>query len=99
MRTVDFSVLILRKAFVEALGLDFCPAALSRGVCCRCIVGQNQPKAQWFGAGQAARAGERWHWEATAVGVFQPLVTITSTFTCWLVSSLQTKRRCVANIC
>lgn len=39
------------------------------------------------------RLGGTWHCEVAAVGAFQALVTIASTFTCWLVSSLQKKQR------
>lgn len=37
--------------------------------------------------------------EASAMGAFQASVTVASTFACWLLSSLQTKQRCVVNIC
>lgn len=74
---MDFSVLIPRKAFVEALGLDFCPAALSQGLCYGSI--QSHPKPQWFGAGRAMKAGGMWQWEAAAADDFQGFVTAVST--------------------
>lgn len=52
MRTAAFSVLIPRKSFVEALGLDFCPAVLSWGLCYGCIVGKASQKPNGLGLGK-----------------------------------------------
>lgn len=84
---VDFSALIPTKAFVETPGLGFCPAALSW-----VGTGWSAVQALWLKpAMSTARAGRTWHWETTAMGSFPVLVTVASTFTFWLVPSLQKK--------
>ena len=72
MRPLDFSVLISRKAFVEALGLDFCPAALSQGLYCRRTLGKASQQPNGLGLGEQREHVERGTGRQMLLVLFKP---------------------------